>query len=528
MTDLIHDLIFTAADCAPDAEALSYQDQTMDYAILAGEIESRSGGLSALGLSRGERVAVYLEKRVEAVVALFAVSAAGGVFVPVNPVLKPEQVVHILTDCAVRVLITSLERLKLLQTVLLSCHDLHAVVVVDAKDELPAISGLLVINWEMLHVAKRFRAELRTIDSDMAAILYTSGSAGKPKGVVLSHRNLVAGAKSVVQYLGNQHDDRILTVLPLSFDYGLSQLTTAFYAGATNVLMNYLLPRDIIQLVKEQQITGIAAVPPLWIQLARLDWGQVPSLRYITNSGGAMPRTVLDQLRNALPKTKIILMYGFTEAFRSTYLAPEELDQRPDSIGKAIPNAEVLVLREDGSHCVPGEPGELVHRGALVAMGYWNDMEKTAMCFKPIKPRQSGLPLTEIAAWSGDTVQMDEEGFLYFIERRDAMIKTSGYRVSPTEVEEVIYATECVAEAVAIGVPHPALGQAIVGIVTARKGIQLNTDNLLVACKQHLPAYMLPRHIELREGNLPRNPNGKIDRKLLFQEMQHLFAEIDQ
>ena len=528
MTDLIHDLILKAADRTPDAEALLYQDQTMDYAILAGEIESRSGGLRALGLSRGERVAVYLEKRLETVVALFAASAASGVFVPVNPVLKSEQVAYILIDCNVRILVTSLERLKLLQAVLTLFHDLRTVVVVDAKDQLPVIANLLVVSWGALQAASWSRAILPTIDSDMAAILYTSGSTGKPKGVILSHRNLVAGAKSVTQYLGNQHDDRILTVLPLSFDYGLSQLTTAFYAGAANVLMNYLLPRDIIHIVKEQQITGLAAVPPLWIQLAQLDWGQVSSLRYMTSSGGAMPRSTLERLRKALPATQIFLMYGFTEAFRSTYLAPEELDRRPDSIGKAIPNVEVLVLREDGSHCVPGESGELVHRGVLVAMGYWNDMEKTAMCFKPVKPYQSGLSFAEIAAWSGDTVQMDEEGFLYFIERRDEMIKTSGYRVSPTEVEEIVYAAECVAEAVAIGVPHPILGQAIVVIVTARKDIQLDADNLLAACKQRLPAYMLPSHIEVREVSLPRNPNGKVDRKLLYQEMQYLFARIDQ
>ena len=226
------------------------------------------------------------------------------------------------------------------------------------------------------------------IDSDMAAIIYTSGSTGKPKGVVLSHRNLIAGAQSVTQYLKNRPGDRILTVLPLSFDYGLSQLTTAFYVGATNILMNYLLPRDIIRSVHELQITGIAAVPSLWMQLAQLDWGNVSSLRYITNSGGAIPRAVLDRLRTILPDTKIFLMYGFTEAFRSTYLAPEQLDRRPDSIGKAIPNAEVLVLREDGSHCAPGEPGELVHRGALVAMGYWNNAEKTAACLNrsfPVK-----------------------------------------------------------------------------------------------------------------------------------------------
>lgn len=525
MVDLIHDLIFAAAERSPAAEALSYQGQLMCYAALAEEVATTAGGLYALGLSRGERVAVYLEKRFETVIALFAAAAAGGVFVPVNPVLKPEQVAYILTDCNVRILITSRERLKLLQAVLLFCHDLHTIVVVDAKDDLPTIAGFLVVDWETTHAAHKIAASVCTIDSDMAAIIYTSGSTGKPKGVVLSHRNLVVGAKSVTQYLRNRPDDRILTVLPLSFDYGLSQLTTAFYVGATNVLMNYLLPRDIINTIKEQQITGLAAVPPLWIQLAQLHWGEISSLRYITSSGGAMPRTALNQLRIALPATQIFLMYGFTEAFRSTYLAPEEIDRHPDSMGKAVPSAEILVLREDGSHCVPGEPGELVHRGALVSMGYWNDIEKTAMRFKPIKAHQAGLPIAEIAAWSGDTVRMDDEGFLYFIERRDEMIKTSGYRVSPTEVEEVIYATECITEAVALGVPHAVLGQAVVVIVAVRKGVKVDIDTLMAACKHQLPAYMLPHHIDVREGGLPRNPNGKIDRKLLLQEMRHLFTE---
>lgn len=521
MTDLIHDLIFAAAERSPDAEALSYLDQRMCYAMLAGQVKARAGGLRAFGLGRGERLAVYLEKRFETVIALFAATAAGGVFVPINPVLKPEQVAFIMIDCNVRVLVTSLARLRLLQTALLSCRDLHMIVVVDAKDKLPVIAGVVIVSWvEMEGVSKA----MPTIDSDMAAIIYTSGSTGKPKGVVLSHRNLVAGAKSVTQYLQNRPDDRILAALPLSFDYGLNQLTTAFYAGATSILMNYLLPRDIIAIVKERQVTGLAGVPPLWIQLAQLNWGEIPSLRYITNSGGTIPRPTMGQLRKALPDAQIILMYGFTEAFRSTYLAPEEINRRPGSIGKAIPNAEVLVLREDGSHCVPGEPGELVHRGILVAMGYWNDAEKTVTCFKPIKPLQAGLTLTEIAAWSGDTVQMDEEGFLYFIERRDEMIKTSGYRVSPTEIEEVIYATECVAEAVAFGVPHPMLGQAIAVVVTAREGIQPDVDTLLSACKQQLPAYMLPSHLEVREGSLPRNPNGKIDRKFLSQQLQLLFS----
>jgi acyl-CoA synthetase (AMP-forming)/AMP-acid ligase II len=217
-------------------------------------------------------------------------------------------------------------------------------------------------------------------------------------------------------------------------------------------------------------------------------------------------------------------MYGLTESFRSTFLPPSELDRRPDSIGKAIPNAEVLVVREDGSPCAPEEPGELVHRGALVSMGYWNDPEKTAERFKPAPGQPKGLVMPEIAVWSGDTVRMDEEGFLYFVSRRDEMIKTSGYRVSPTEVEEVIYATGLVGEVAALGVPHPVLGQAIVVIATARPGGRLEAESLLAECRRQLPAFMMPSRVTVREGSLPRNPNGKIDRKLIAMEMQDLFT----
>jgi acyl-CoA ligase (AMP-forming) (exosortase A-associated) len=525
MAALVHEFIFRSAGRTPDAEALAYQGRRLDYAALAGEVESTASAMLALRLGRGERLAVYLEKRMEAVVALFGASAAGGVFVPVNPLLKPEQVTYILGNCNVKILVTSADRLKLLAAVLPQCRDLRTVVVAGQDQSVPDIPGMDVVSWEEATAAAGSAKAHRSIDSDMAAILYTSGSTGRPKGVVLSHRNMVAGAKSVAGYLENTPDDRILSVLPLSFDYGLSQLTTAFHAGATAVLMNYLLPKDIVKAVEDARITGLAAVPPLWIQLAQMHWPEEAPLRYITNSGGAMQRTTLDLLRSALPKTKVYLMYGLTEAFRSTYLPPNELDKRPDSMGKAIPNAEVLVLREDGTPCAPGEPGELVHRGALVSMGYWNDPEKTAERFKPVFSPHPGLPIPELAVWSGDTVRMDEEGFLYFISRRDEMIKTSGYRVSPTEVEEVVYATKQVGEAAAIGVPHPVLGQAIVVAATPREGAQLDAEALLAACRPHLPAFMLPARIEVRQGSLPRNPNGKIDRKLLAQELHNIFTE---
>lgn len=527
MVNLIHESIFRSACRKDGAEALVYQGRRIDYASLACEIETTARGLLTLGLDRGERSAIFLEKHLETVIALFGIAAAGGVFVPINPLLKSEQVAHILTDCNVRVLVTSVDRLLLLSPVLSQCHDLHTVIVVGQTNDLPAILGLNIICWEDLGEAAGFARAHQIIDSDVAAILYTSGSTGRPKGVVFSHRNLVAGAKSVCQFLENNPDDRILSILPLSFDYGLSQLTTAFYVGATSVLINYLLPRDIISVIGEENITGLAAVPHLWVQLTQHNWSRTASLRYITSSGGVMPRATLDLLRSALPKTKIFLMYGLTEAFRSTFLPPEDIDDRPDSIGKAIPNVEVLVLREDGTRCAPGEPGELVHRGPLVSMGYWNDPQQTAACFKPLPARQSGLTIPELAVWSGDTVRMDEEGYLYFIGRRDEMIKTAGYRISPTEVEEIIYATECVREAVAIGVPHPTLGHVIVVVVTPRDGVKLDADTLLTACKRYLPTYMLPGLIDIREDTLPRNPNGKIDRKMLARELRQIFMEIN-
>lgn len=531
MPHLLHELVAEIARQTPSSIALCEGSRDITYAALDSEIEQSSNLFLNLGLERRDRVAVYMEKRVDTVVALFGAAAAGGVFVPVNPLLKPEQVGYILKDCNVRILVTTPERLELLRPVLASCHDLRSVVIVSDKP-VAQVEGVALASW-----ADRVNAEPvmphRVIDGDMAAILYTSGSTGRPKGVVLSHRNLMAGAASVSQYLENRAEDRILSVLPLSFDYGLNQLTTAFRVGACAVLMNYLFPRDVIRAVEKYKITGLAAVPPLWVQLAQLEWpdGVNGHLRYITNSGGAMPTATLAALRTRLPGMKPYLMYGLTEAFRSTYLPPDEVDRRPESMGKAIPNAEIMVVREDGTPCAPGEPGELVHRGVHVALGYWNDPEKTAERYKPAPGQLAGLPVTELAVWSGDTVKMDDEGFLYFVGRRDEMIKTSGYRVSPTEVEEVVYATGLVAEAAAIGVSHPVLGQAVVLVVYAgaalpsSPGGEGGTERLLAACKQQLPAFMVPAQIVLLDTPLPRNPNGKIDRKLLAATHANLFTE---
>ncbi|MGH8641755.1 MAG: acyl-CoA ligase (AMP-forming), exosortase A system-associated, partial [Burkholderiales bacterium] len=464
MAALLHQLLQLTADKTPESQALVYREHRLTYGALAAMAGQVARAILELGLAAHDRVAVYLEKRPETVAAMFGAAAAGGVFVPVNPVLKSAQVAHILKDCNVRMLVTSPERLTLLAESIKECEDLRAVIVVGSSSKVSDLPGVSVVAWEDATASRAGARPYRVIDTDMAGILYTSGSTGKPKGVVLSHRNLVAGAQSVAQYLENRPTDRILSALPLSFDAGFSQLTTAFHVGASVTLINYLLPRDVIAAAALERITGLTAVPPLWIQLAQLEWPEAArtSLRYIANTGGRMPKATLDALRAALPRTLVFLMYGLTESFRSTFLLPSELDRRPDSIGKAIPNVEVLVVREDGTPCAPGEPGELVHRGALVSLGYWNDPQKTAERFKPAPGQPNGLVMPEIAVWSGDTVRRDEEGFLYFISRRDEMIKTSGYRVSPTEVEEVVYATGLVGEAAALGIAHPVLGQAIV------------------------------------------------------------------
>lgn len=523
---LLHELIALTAQRTPQAVALTHGAVSLRYGDLAASVSQFAGGLMELGLGRGERVAIYLEKRFETVIASFGAPAAGAVFVPVNPLLKPQQVGFILRDCNVRVLVTSPERLAAMKEVLAECHDLRHVVVTDSASpsdpaDLTFTSPPALLAWRDL-LGSPPQPGHRVIDVDMAAILYTSGSTGKPKGVVLSHRNMVAGAKSVASYLENSPQDTLLAALPLSFDAGFSQLTTAFHVGARVVLLNYLMPRDVLKAMEREGVTGLTAVPPLYIQLAQLEWPAAvnDTLRYFANTGGRMPRETLTALRQRAPQAKPFLMYGLTEAFRSTYLPPEEVDQRPDSIGKAIPNAEILVLREDGSPCSPEEPGELVHRGALVGLGYWNDAEKTAERYKLLAMdapgRQPGLQLPEYAVFSGDTVRRDADGFLYFIGRRDEMMKTSGYRVSPTEVEEILYATRLVGECVAFGVDHPTLGQAIHVIATpagATGTVDLNA--LMVECRARMPAYMVPAGIEVAVGPLPRNPNGKIDRKLL-------------
>lgn len=525
MPRFVHQLITHSAQITPDKTALIFKQQCYSYQELKNTLEKLASAFTRLSIKRHDRIAVYLPKCPEAVLSLFASSAAGGVFVPINHVLKAPQVQHILTDCDVSILITSSDRGKALQEVLPHCPQLKHIILTDKEVELSPSQQVHLLAT-LLEASSEIPKETAT-DNDMAAILYTSGSTGKPKGVVLSHRNILAGAESVSEYLGNHPDDVILALLPMSFDYGLNQITTAFLTGATCVLMDYLLPGDVVKTIEKHGVTGLAAVPPLWQQLIKAKWTEpaAASLRYFTNSGGAMPAPVLAELRRIFHRAKPYLMYGLTEAFRSTYLPPELVDERPGSMGKAIPNAEIMVVREDGSECAPNEPGELVHRGPHVSLGYWNAADKTAERFKPVPKSVNGLMLTEMAVWSGDTVKKDQDGFLYFVGRRDEMIKTSGYRVSPMEVEDACYAAcQDFDEVVACGIADAELGQAIAIKLVLKKGCVLTQEEVLKLIKKDTPNFMHPKYIELVEG-LPRNPNGKVDRSAISQELTLRYAQ---
>lgn len=521
---LLGDLLGTGAALGADRPALREGSRSLTYGELYALASDVARGLLALGVGPGDRVAIYLPKTVPMVAAAFGTALAGGVFVPVNPVLKGAQVAHILRDSGARVLVTAAPRLAAVAGALGDCPALGHVVLADTASAASA-SGPATLDWTALLAAGRGgRDGHRRIDADLAAIFYTSGSTGAPKGVMLSHRNLVAGAISVASYLGNHADDRILAVLPLSFDAGFSQLTTGFLSGACVTLLDYLLAGDVARTVAAHGITGITGVPPLWSQVADATWppGASASVRYIATTGGVMPPTLLKKLRTVFPNARPYLMYGLTEAFRSTYLPPEEADARPESIGKAIPNAEILVLREDGTPCAPGEPGELVHRGALVSLGYWQAPELTAKRFRPIPGgvTQGGQP--ELAVWSGDTVVRDADGFLYFRGRRDEMIKSSGYRISPTEVEDLVLQSGLASEVVALGLPDERLGQAVAVIAVtsaaaAERPEAERTAALLAHCKEAMPLYMVPARIAWRAA-LPRNPNGKYDRVALRGE----------
>lgn len=513
MDFLVHHMLRTSALRAPEKEAMVHGQTRLSYQEVARQVSSLASGLHRAGLERGERIGIYLEASVPQVISIFAASEANAVFVPINTLLLPEQVGFISRDCGIRCLITTKNKLNQLAEVLPQIPSLKFVVVIGEGESLKL--DIPCLEFERLTESTAPQTVKETaISKDLAAILYTSGSTGKPKGVMLSHANVMAGSSIVSTYLRITDTDRILAVLPFSFDAGLNQLMTAFQQGGTIVLINFVFARDIVQALIKERITGLAGVPTVWSLLAQpnstLQKQPLPDLRYITNTGGAMPQTVLGVLRKTLTTTQIFLMYGLTEAFRSTYLPPEELDRRPTSMGKAIPDTEILVLSPQGKLCKAGEVGELVHRGPTVSMGYWGRPEDTKRALRPNPLLPEELGDCEKVCYSGDLVKMDEDGFLYFVGRGDAMIKSSGFRISPTEVEEVLTQSGKLQLAAVIGVPDELLGQSIKAFVVPRNGAPNDAQELINFCAEKLPRYMVPASIEFIE-EMPKTSSGKVD-----------------
>ncbi|MEC3910785.1 acyl-CoA ligase (AMP-forming), exosortase A system-associated [Sphingobium sp. CR2-8] len=478
--------------------ALDGRSGSYSYAELEETLGRLAGWLAGFGLEKGARVASWIAKGPVAALMPLAAPRAGLVHVPINPLLKHAQVAHIVADSGAMLLIGTGARLDSLLPgdVPVGCH-LHR-----EDDAACAMSGGDAIGPS-------------TADpQDVAAILYTSGSTGRPKGVVLSHANLWLGAVAVADYLQLTARDRTACVLPFSFDYGQNQLFSTWLAGGCVYPLDYLTPRDVMKLVDRRDITTLAGVPPLWVQLAELDWPSdvAAKLRRLTNSGGALTRPLVAKLRALFRQADLYPMYGLTEAFRSTYLPPALVDSHPDSMGSAIPFAEILVVRPDGSITDDDEPGELVHCGPLVAQGYWRDPARTAERFRPAPPasRYGGM-----AVWSGDTVRRDKDGLLYFVGRDDAMIKSAGNRISPTEIEEAAVAVAGVAEAVALGVKDDRLGQAVRLLLRGDDAAVVQA--VAAQLKSELPNFMQPKDI-LVLPLFPRNPNGKIDRVALAAE----------
>jgi len=479
---------------APEAEGLVVGEERLTYRQLDEAVGRTADALAAYGLAPGDRFATWMGKTKLACIMPLAAARAGLVHVPVNPVLKHAQAAHILADSGAKLLIANRARLDGLE-----------------RGDLADAKAVALEEWadgdEALPPSSRDPDEL-------VALLYTSGSTGRPKGVMLSHANLWLGAVSVAHYLGLEPDDRTLAVLPLAFDYGQNQLLSAWASGGCAIGFDYLLPRDVIRAVERHDVTVLAGVPPLWLQLAEQQWGDAGrSLRTLTNSGGHLPEPLVRRLRTLFPQAKLHLMYGLTEAFRSSSLDPALVDAHPDSVGTAIPFAELMVVRPDGSEAAPGGEGELVHAGPLVAQGYWRDPERTAERFKPA-PSFSKLGGT--AVWSGDTVVKGDDGLLRFRGRDDAMIKVSGNRISPTEIEEAALASGAVSDAAAFGVPDERLGQAIL-LVAVGKGEGLE-ERLRAYLRREMPPHMQPRDIVWKE-KLPVGPNGKLDRTALKAEI---------
>lgn len=471
--------------------AISERDGDTTYAALHARAAAIATALKAGGVVPGDRVSIFLERGADAAAAFFGATACGAIAINVNETLRPRQVEHILSHSGSVALISSKDLL--------------------ARQPRAIDTNAALFDLTTVGESTTSFQPVRRVGNDLAQIIYTSGSTGLPKGVTLTHSNLWSGVRAVSQYVRINADDTIASLLPFSFDYGFNQLLCAVGSGATLVVERSPLPQQIVATLRAKEVTVLPCVPPLWLQLLGTSAFRnhpIPTLRAMTNTGGRVPVDAVRQLRAANPQAQLFLMYGLTEAFRATYLPPELVDLHPDSIGRAIPGTEILVVREDLTPCEVGEVGELVQRGSTVAAGYWNDPETTARIFRPNPLRPKGSPDSERVVFSGDLVRRDANGLLYYVGRRDGLIKSLGYRVSPDEIADVIYASGQVLEAVVGTTPDKVRGDSIVAYVVLKEGG--TAEAVQRFCRAELPTYLQPGRVEVR-AELPRTSSGKFD-----------------
>ena len=513
LTFTVQDLLAKNIPANANRVAVVSKGKSVTYGELSERVETTAAWLHAAGVKRGDRLGIHLPKSVEEIVATFAVARIGAVFVNINYQWTTSQLEFIVKDSGSKVLFTDARRAKVIAESPLASELTHVIV----NGEAPNLKNFTP--WNNFETKKCPIAD-PAIDPDLAGLLYTSGSTGKPKGVMFSHHNIILGARIVAKYLSNTADDRVLSLLPLSFDYGLNQITTMFLVGGSVVLQPVSLPAEIVKTVATNDVTGVALVAPSWVQVVRyLEEAptKFPKLRYVTNSGGKIPLGALEKMPALFPGVEIFLMYGLTEAFRSTFLPPHLFKSKMGSIGRAIPNTEIFVVDPEKGICGPGGQGELLHRGGLISGGYWNNPVATD---EKIKVNKHLRPLIgeEKVVHSGDIVRMDEDGYLWFVSRMDTMIKCSGYRLSPTEVEEIVSGHEQVVESVAFGVEDEELGQVVhlaVG-TSANGGFKL--EDLQHFCQKKMPSYMVPKKIYTIRGTMPRTSSGKIDRPTVIKQ----------
>lgn len=515
---LVHEFLENSARRFPGKVALVFRDRRLTYSQTDIAANRLANALLSGGLGRQERAAIFMEPSPESVISFFGILKAGGVFLVINPQVKARKLEYILNDCQVRVLISDAQHLREIAEIMSECPHLHSVIICGEEPPLLAkAEGCAVKCASFSAIQLEFpesRPPRRCIDIDLASLIYTSGSTGIPKGVMLTHLNMVSAAKSITEYLENTPDDIIIDVLPLSFDYGLYQVLMAFYFGGTVVLENsFIYLYEIIDLIVREKVTGFPIVPTiaaLLFKLKNLQQYDFSSLRYITNTAQAIPPSYIARLRRIFPQAKFFSMYGLTECKRVSYLPPEELDRRPASVGKAMPNTEVFLIDQDGTFIEkPGKTGELVVRGANVMAGYWNLPKETAKVLKP------GRIPGERVLRTGDLFKMDEDGFLYFVSRKDDMLKVSGERVSPKEIESALYEIEDILEAAVVGVDDEISGQAIKAFVVLKKGSLLTEKDIIKSCARTLESFMVPKYVEIRD-ELPKSSHGKIAKKELL------------